>query len=139
MMMSIIRACLIIFLVLLQLAAPLIHAHTNANSELGTSLHLPQFEQINTLRQEGSSLIAPRFHEGEMVTVSAGIKHEQRRFLLSNDFNAFVFWSLFIIALQLQNIAYCFFIKTEPIKTFYHFNLAAPRAPPIFPRLLSAG
>jgi hypothetical protein len=135
--MSIIRSSLIFLLVLLQLAAPLIHAHTNAARQFGTLFHLPEFEQINTLAQEGSSLVMPTFQEGEMVTVSAGIKHGQKRLLLNNDFNAFVVLSLFIVAV-LQETIYCFFIKTEPIKTFYSFNLAAPRAPPYFLRLSSA-
>jgi hypothetical protein len=136
-MMLIIRFCLIVLLVVLQLAAPLVHAHRNANAELGTSLHLPQFEQIDTALQGNSSFIAPHFQEGEMVTVSAGIKHEQRRFLLSNDFTAFTVLTFFIIAV-LQKAMYCFFIKTEPIKTFPFFHLVAPRAPPYFSRLLLA-
>jgi hypothetical protein len=125
-----IRPYLVILLVFLQLAAPLIHAHTNAAGESGKSLHLPEFEQINSLLQEGASLITPPFQDGEMVTVSAGIKQEQRRLLLNNNFNAFVALSLFIIAV-LQNIPYCFFIKAEPIKTFDFFNLIAPCAPPL--------
>lgn len=134
--MSFIRSCLVILLVLLQSAAPLIHAHLNSTTEFGTSWHLPEFEQINTLLKEGTSLITPSFHEGEMVTVSAGIKHKQQNLLSNNDSNTFVVALLCFIVAALQYMTYCFFIKTDPTKNFHHFNLAAPRAPPLFSRSL---
>ncbi len=44
-----IRFSFVVFLVLLQLVAPLIHAHKNEQFSIGSSFHLPEFEQVNAI------------------------------------------------------------------------------------------
>jgi hypothetical protein len=131
-MVASIRFCLVVFLVLLQLVAPLIHAHKNDNFSTGSSFHLPEFEQVNALLGDNSAMIAPSFHEGEMVTVSAGVKENQRRFLSDGDLYTAIVLSFLLIFTLFKKIQLPFSVQTEPIKQLRFFNLAFPRAPPFF-------
>lgn len=130
--MARIRFCSVIFLVLLQLVAPLIHAHKNENFSVGTSFHLPEFEQVNALLDNHSSMIAPSFHEGEMVTVSSGVKENQRRFLSDDTLHIFIIFTFVLLFAALQEMLRPFIVQTEPIKRRRYFNFASTRAPPIF-------
>jgi hypothetical protein len=131
MMANFIRLGFVVFLVLLQLVAPLIHAHKNENFSVASSFHLPEFEQVNALLDNHSTMIAPSFHEGEMVTVSAGVKENQRRFLSDDTLHVFIALTFVLLFAALQKMLHSF-VQTEPIKRWRHFNLAAPRAPPVF-------
>jgi hypothetical protein len=127
-----VRFSSIIFLMLLQLAAPLIHAHINDKTNLGSSFHLPDFEQINALLEKGPVIIAPSFHEGEIITVSAGVKENQRRFLSNDNCYNFIAFSFVFPFSALQEIRRASVVQTDPIKRSRFFNLASPRAPPFF-------
>jgi len=132
MIVSQIRFCFVILLVLLQLVAPLIHAHKNDKADSGESFHLPEFEQVDALLKKSSIMIAPSFHEGEIVTVSSGVKENHRRFLSSDNLQVFVILSFLLIFAAPQRTQRRFFVQTEPIKPFHFFNSVAPRAPPYF-------
>jgi hypothetical protein len=129
-MVTAIRFCLVVFLVLLQLIAPLIHAHKNDNFSVGSSFHLPEFEQVNSLLDNNSAMIAPSFHEGEIVMVSAGVKENQRRFSLDNGLRLFIACTFVLFFAASQEMPRPFVIQTEPVKRRRYFNLASPRAPP---------
>lgn len=129
-MLSFIRFCFVTLLVLLQLVAPLIHAHKNEKVETASSFHLPEFEQVSALLDKDASvMIAPTFHEGEIVTISSGVKENQRRCLFANDSAIFIF--SFIFFFVFNEVVLCLFIvKTEPIKKLHFFSSTHQRAPP---------
>jgi len=131
-MISQVRLSFMIFLVLLQLVAPLIHAHKNDGTNLSSSFHLPEFEQIDTLLENGSVMIAPFYHEGEIISVSAGVKENQRRYLSNDTLQIFIALSFVLLFSALQEIPCAFVVQTDPIKRSRFFNLASPRAPPVF-------
>lgn len=125
-MISAARFGLAIFLMLLQLASPLIHAHKNDSFE--NAFHLPEFEQISQLSEKKLLLFVPATHNDEVVTIGAGIKNDKRRFLADETLNVFITFPFFIATI-LRYLTGQFFAKTELIKLHF-FNLAAPRAPP---------
>lgn len=131
-MTSFIRFCFVVLLVLLQLVAPLIHAHKNDKFSVGSSFHLPEFEQVNALLEHTSAMISPSFHEGEMVTVSAGVKENQRRFSSDDNLPIFIAFAFVLLFAALQEMLRPFVVQTEPIKRRRYLNLASPRAPPVF-------
>lgn len=122
-----------VFLIVLQLLTPLIHAHKN-ESGLVSAFHLPEFEQINQIAKNDSVMLVSATQNDQVVTVSAGMKNNKRRFLFDDFINFFLTLSFLI-----QNTAFLcfipFFIEIEPIKIRI-FNLALPRAPPHFLKLL---
>jgi hypothetical protein len=126
-MISIFRYWLSISLVLLQLVAPLIHAHKNENFE--ASFHLPEFEQISGLLENKSMMLVPATQGDQIVTVSAGMKNNKRRFLSDDDFKLLIVLPILIVSL-LQNSIVQYFITAESINYFTPFNSNAPRAPP---------
>jgi hypothetical protein len=118
---------------MLQLVAPLIHAHKNEQFNVASSFHLPEFEQVNALLEKDASLmVAPSFHEGEIVVVSSGVKENQRRFLSNDDFKIFALFSFLLMLAKFPEKTHQFFVNTTFIKRFCVFSLAIPRAPPIF-------
>ncbi len=126
-----IRLFLIFLLVLLQCAAPLIHAHTKSVAYLGASVHLPEFEQVNSLLKHAPQFIAQTNHEGEIVAISAGIKNKKNQFLQAENTIFSLFVSVFVIT-KIQQSLTCFSLQTELIPKRLFFNLASPRAPPFF-------
>jgi hypothetical protein len=130
-MLYFLRFGFVVLLLLLQLVAPLIHAHKNEQFSIGSSFHLPEFEQVNALLDNGSNMIAPSFHEGEMVTVSVGVKETQRRYS-SDDLHVAIVLSFVLIFAIFKKIQLPFSVQTEPIQRLRFFNLAFPRAPPFF-------
>lgn len=133
-MLSRIRFSFVVLLVLLQLVAPLIHAHKNDNTNLGSLFHLPEFEQVDALIGKSSqALTAPQFYEGEIVTISAGVKENQREFSFKDKFQQFIAFSFVFFYISQQKTQCRFFKQTEPIRRIRFFNPASsPRAPPIF-------
>jgi len=130
-MISFARLYLISVLVLLQFAAPLIHAHTNSVAHLGASVHLPEFEQVNAL-QHAPEFLAPTSQNDNMVVMSAGMKNETEKWQLNANLNFIALLvNVFFIA-KPQLLIRCFALQTEPILHTYFFNLSAPRAPPFF-------
>jgi|GEM_PF-747067 len=131
-MSALIRFYFVIFLVLLQLIAPLIHAHKNDETEHASFFHLPEFEQVDSLLKKESIMIAPSFHEGEIITVSSGVRENQRRFLPDDNFKIVTVLTFLIIFVAYRKTSCSFFIQTEPIKRVRFCNPASsPRAPPL--------
>jgi hypothetical protein len=125
-----IRVVLIFLLVLLQFAAPLIHAHKNSASNFGTSIHLPEFEQVDTLlKSVVSEFTAPTNHDEDIVAISTGIKNETLQFLQTDNTIFVLLLSLIFIA-KTQILLCCLSSKTEPILKSHFLNLISPRAPP---------
>lgn len=131
-MAFLVRFCFVVLLVLLQIVAPLIHAHKNDRIDLASSFHLPEFEQVDALLDNSSMIIAPSFHEGEIVTVSAGVKENHRRFLSNENLQVLVISFFLFIFTALKRTPHRLFTQTESIKIFHFFNSIAPRAPPYF-------
>ncbi len=126
-----IRPVLIFLLVLLQFAAPLIHAHTNSVTHFGASVHLPEFEQVNASPKHPPEFLAPSNQNDKMVAMSSGIKNKAAQ-LLQTENTVFVLLFCLIFMTKVQRQPRCFSFKTEPILHPYFFNLIAPRAPPFF-------
>lgn len=116
-----------IFLILLQLLAPLIHAHKN-ETNLTALFHLPEFEQINALPENNSAIFVSASSHDQIVTISAGMKNNKRRFL----FDAAVDFFLTLLLIIVNKAFICFiafFVCKLSVKT-RRFNLSLPRAPP---------
>jgi hypothetical protein len=126
-----IRLFLIFTLMLLQFAAPLLHAHKNSAANFGISIHLPEFEQVNTLLKHAPELAAPTNHDGEIIAVSAGIKNETLQLLQTENTLFVLLVSVFLLA-NIKRSSLCYSSKTEPIPDGHFFNSALPRAPPFF-------
>lgn len=130
-MILVIRLYLICVLMLLQLVAPLIHAHTDSVAHLGSSLHLPEFEQINVL-QHAPEFVALTNHDDNMVVISAGIKNETKKWQLNDDLNFVILLIGVLFIIELQLLIRCFALQTEPILHTHFLNFSVPRAPPFF-------
>ena len=128
-MISLIRFCLIFLLMLLQFAAPLLHAHKNSVANLGTSIHLPEFEQVNTLLKHAPEFTAPTNHDESFITVSTGIQNETSPFSQTQDSVFILLISLLLMA-KFKRKLYDFSLQTEPIPNAHFLNLISPRAPP---------
>ncbi|MDD5228222.1 MAG: hypothetical protein PHD53_05430 [Methylococcales bacterium] len=131
-MLHFLRLVFVVLLVLLQLVAPLIHAHKNEQFSVGSSFHLPEFEQVNALLDNGSNMIAPSLHEGEMVTMSVGVKETQRCFLSDDDLHTAIVLSFLLLFAIFEKAQLPFSVQIKPIRQVRLFNLAFPRAPPFF-------
>ncbi|MEI6745910.1 MAG: hypothetical protein WCL34_08110 [Methylococcaceae bacterium] len=127
-MISIARFWLSILLMLLQLAAPLIHAHKNG-SDFDGVFHLPEFEQINLLLDQNTSFFVATTQNDEIVTVGTAIKVKFQT-LKNEPLNSFVL-TLFFITVT-RNSLRQLLNQIAPQTNFRFFNLSAPRAPPVF-------
>jgi hypothetical protein len=127
-MISIARFWISVSLMLLQLAAPLIHAHKNG-SDFDGVFHLPEFEQINVLLDQNMSFFVATTQNDEIVTVGTAIK-TKFQILKNEPLNSFVL-TLFFITLT-RNSLRQFLNQIAPQTNFRFFNLSAPRAPPVF-------
>lgn len=130
-MISLIRLCLIFLLMLLQFAAPLLHAHKNSVANFGTSIHLPEFERANTLLKHAPEFTASTNHDEGIVAISTGMKNETLSFFQIENAVFILLISVLFIAKVTQKQSY-FLFQTEPISTAYFLNLISPRAPPFF-------
>jgi hypothetical protein len=127
-MISIVRFWISVSLMLLQLAAPLIHAHKNG-SDFDGVFHLPEFEQINVLLDQNMSFFVATTQNDEIVTVGTAIK-TKFQILKNEPLNSFVL-TLFFITVT-RNSSRQFLNQIAPQTNFRFFNLSAPRAPPVF-------
>jgi hypothetical protein len=123
------RYFLVPLLVLLQFAAPLLHAHKNSVANFGVSIHLPEFEQVNTLLKHAPEFTPLTNHDEGIVAISTGLKNETMSFLDTENTVFILLLSLFLLAKK-PTLFYYFRFQTEPIRYPYFFNLASPRAPP---------
>ncbi len=85
-MLPVIRQSFIIALAMLQLFAPLVHAHTG-NNNFNQGLHVPglEFYRANQDASVGQNVNADWDSEGLLVVVDAGIKNPQDTFVESTD------------------------------------------------------
>ncbi len=127
-MISIVRFWISVSLMLLQLAAPLIHAHKNG-SDFDGVFHLPEFEQINVLLDQNTSFFVATTQNDEIVTVGTAIK-TKFQILKNEPLNSFVL-TLFFITVT-RNSLRQLLNQIAPQTNFRFFNLSAPRAPPVF-------
>ena len=126
-----IRAILVFLLMLLQLAAPLIHAHTNNVAHFGASVHLHEFEAVNALSKHAPEFVAPNAENTEIVAMSSGIKNETSQLFQTENTIFILFLSLFFLVKKSESPR-CFSFNTEPIERPFFLHSAAPRAPPFF-------
>ncbi len=124
-----VRYFLVTLLVLLQFAAPLLHAHKNSVANFGTSIHLPEFERVNTLLKHAPEFIAPTNHDESIVAISTGMKNDTLSFFQIENAIFILLIGVLFIAKVTQKPCY-FLFQTEPIPTAYFLNLVSPRAPP---------
>ncbi|MDD5214486.1 MAG: hypothetical protein PHQ03_02975 [Methylococcales bacterium] len=124
-----VRYFLVTLLVLLQFAAPLLHAHKNSVANFGTSIHLPEFERVNTLLKHAPEFTAPTNHDENIVAISTGIKNETLSFFQVENTVFILLIGVFLMAKMTRKRCY-FLFQTEPIPTAYFLNLVSPRAPP---------
>ena len=127
-MISIVRFWISVSLMLLQLAAPLIHAHKNG-SDFDGVFHLPEFEKINVLLDQNTSFFVATTQNDEIVTVGTAIK-TKFQILKNEPLNSFVL-TLFFITVT-RNSLRQFLNQIVPQTDFRFFHLSAPRAPPVF-------
>jgi hypothetical protein len=125
------RLYLIVLLMLLQLVAPLIHAHTNSVAHFSASVHLPEFEQVNASPKHAPEFLASNVQNDDMIAMSSGIKNKAAP-LLQSENTIFVLLISVFFMVKNQRQPRGFLAKTEPIPHPYFFNLSAPRAPPFF-------
>ena len=130
-MILLIRLPIILLLTLLQFAAPLIHAHTFHNDCFESSIHLPEFEQVNSLRQPSPTISNAILQSSNMVVMSIGIKNElnKHQFTTENSLCALFFM---LIIINRRILIRCFFSQTEAILSKLLLAIFAPRAPPSF-------
>ena len=124
------RHFLVILLVVLQFAAPLIHAHKNNATNFSASIHLPEFEQVNAFLKHAPEFIAPTNHDEGVIAVSTGIKNEPQSLSQMENTIFVLLLSVFLLA-KVEREPSNFSLQTEPIPDTPFFNLASPRAPPV--------
>lgn len=125
------RLYLIILLVLLQFAAPLIHAHAKSVAHFGASVHLPEFEQINISPKHAAEFLAQTHHAEGLITLSCGIQNELTPFIQTEN-TVFILLLSLVFVTKRQCQPFCVSRQTEPILRPFFLNFTAPRAPPFF-------
>jgi hypothetical protein len=133
-MFSILRKFLVIFLSLLQLIAPLVHAHTNEQSSK-QGLHVPGLEQFGneykTLMPQIKTLQCQVSIDGMVVGVNPGLKHNQANF--GDDAGSKYY--LHQNSVGLNTTVSKFDINFSPQRQLFvypfWFVLNSPRAPPL--------
>ena len=103
----------------------------NSGANLGVSIHLPEFEQVNTLLKHTPEFTSQTHHDGEIVAVSIGIKNDPFQTLHTDNTVFILLISLFLIVAMTRKPC-GFLLQTEPIPNSHFFNLIFPRAPPSF-------
>lgn len=130
-MFALIRLFLISLFIMLQFAAPLIHAHkNNGDVRLGSSIHLPEFEQVNAPFKHASEFTASTNNDEGIVAVSTGIQNEISPFEYTE--NNMIMLLLGLCFLAKKRGASCYFSHTEPIRKLYFLTSFSSRAPPFF-------
>jgi len=128
-MISLLQRWLVYQLVLLQLIAPLVHAHSVRVESAG--FHIPGLEFVSAPDQ-GAKLatITASKDDGTIISVSSGLQRK--------DFSNFSV-NLYLLtgAHSLQNTLYTQwktfnFTEGSNLQLNVHFHSAIPRAPPVF-------
>ena len=131
-MILLIRLLIILLLTLLQCAAPLIHAHTFHHDAFESSIHLPEFEQVNALRQQSPVISNAIVQSDTMVVMSIGIKNECNKLQFTIENSMLYFLLLLVIVINYRVFKRCVLSQTEPITSTLFLTIFAPRAPPAF-------
>ena len=87
-MLLTLRKFLIIYLTVLQLFAPLVHAHAS-DSHSNQGFHVPGLEDFSSQHDSLSTLKAPAFHtcvDGVLVSVGLGLKQKENPALFNNNY-----------------------------------------------------
>jgi hypothetical protein len=129
-MILLIRLPIILVLTLLQFAAPLIHAHTFNNGYFESSIHLPEFEQVNSLRQSSPTFSNAIVQNDNTVVMSIGIKNDDQKTKIINKDSVLYFILLVVIVINRRVLMRCVLSQTEPITSPLFLTIFAPRAPP---------
>jgi|APCry1669193181_1035450.scaffolds.fasta_scaffold09278_4 hypothetical protein len=86
-MLLTLRKFLIIFLTILQLFAPLVHAHAS-DSHSNQGFHVPGLEDFSSQHDSLAYLKAPAFHtcvDGVLVSVGLGLKQKENPAIVNNN------------------------------------------------------
>ena len=129
-MILLIRLLIILLLTLLQCAAPLIHAHTFHNGYFESSIHLPEFEQVDSLRQPSPTFSNAMLQNDAMVVMSIGIKNERNQLQFTTENSMLYFLLLVVIVINRRVLMRCVLRQTEPITSTLFLTIFSPRAPP---------
>jgi hypothetical protein len=139
-MFSRLRIGLIAFLVLLQLVAPLVHAHTGTpifaaiNSGIG-KLHVPGLESLSLVSDVGlpgqywATLNAPP--EGLVVGIDTGIKPADQGILAAADHVYYLHQPAHLFAASFSVFDVNFSPHTTPFVSPFTVTAHSPRAPPV--------
>ena len=130
-MLIVFRNSLIVVLALLQLFAPLVHAHSGSNT-FNKGLHLPGLEAFSTHYDAPviQNVKLDNDNEGLLVVVDAGIKNPQDS-IVESDNHAFVL--LPTVPLQVISLPFTdhnFSPHDRPFSFLRYFSSLPSRAPP---------
>lgn len=133
-MLPALRVSLLALLVLLQLLAPLVHAHTGQAVLGGVSeLHIPGLEALSNLQNDSdgyaqAALAAPS--EGLLVGVDSGIKSAQQDVFSDHHIAYFLDMALWSFHLYCAASETNFSPHTAPITHHFFLTSHTSRAPP---------
>ncbi|MFI3137670.1 MAG: hypothetical protein QX197_12920 [Methylococcaceae bacterium] len=131
-MLTLLRQCLITFLVLLQLFAPLVHAHVN-NQFSSDGLHLPGLEFHNAVYDASALQALPCFSNANnlIVSIDTGVRNKNKNNHSNNDNGDYIYSPVFTFNVAITATD----INFSPQKTLIVNTLFAPpyapRAPPL--------
>ena len=128
------RRCLVVFLTILQLFTPWVHAHTGEQF-LKSGLHIPGLERFETkddkLIVQLKGLQLNHALEGMIVAIDMGVKQHQINPLDNNDGNSFIHQSLITLNAQILR----FDVNVSQQKSQFVDTVLiqenSPRAPPL--------
>jgi hypothetical protein len=133
-MLTVFRQSLIIVLAMLQLFAPLVHAHTGSHN-FSQGLHIPGLEPFlpdnHAPVSQKVNFVVDRHTEGFLVVVDAGIKNPHD-FIAEIDQSGFALLSF--SHLQIKCMPACdsnFSPHCQAVTFRKHFSPLSPRAPPV--------
>lgn len=129
------RSFLIIFLVLLQWIAPLVHAHASETRALPTGLHVPGLE-ILSVKQTALCLSATTLFNsdvgGLIVSIDAGMNSDDAAIDADLvDMDACLPVSALLFTPLLHPVELSFSPPIFPLVANLWFTAHAPRAPPV--------
>ena len=128
------RRCLIIFLTILQLFLPLVHAHTGGQF-LKSGLHIPGLEHFEAKDDKLIVQLKPLQHnyltEGMIVAIDIGVKQPQINPLDSNNGHYFIHQTLMASNTRIFNVDVNYFPQYKPLLYPVLIEENSPRAPPL--------
>lgn len=131
-MIAVIRKTLVLLLVMLQLVAPLVHAHTGSNS-FNQGLHIPGLElyRVNQDVPVIQDANADWDVEGFLVVMDAGIKHTPDKFFAMDSQNHSAVLVEQIRLSPLPKADSNFSPQQSPPTSRIFSSAHSPRAPPV--------